>query len=106
MASEIRSSALARWMSSATCGTMLARPGWNMAVAAPLSASSAITCHSRTSDPTSSAASASMATIRTASAPTIITWGVNRSASTPPKSTSRTIGAIHAARAYPTPAAP
>lgn len=99
MASEIRRRALARWMSSATRGTRLARPGWNMAVAAPLRASSAMTCHSRTWSPTSSSASASMTTVRTTSAPTIITCGVNRSARTPPNSTSRTIGAIHAASA-------
>ncbi|GGS33530.1 hypothetical protein GCM10010253_03540 [Streptomyces badius] len=72
-ASEIRSSALAFWMSSATRGTMLAIPGWNIAVAAPLSAISPMICHSGTlSEEKRRVASVSMASMRATSAQIII----------------------------------
>lgn len=75
-ASDMRSSALAFWMSSATRGTMLAIPGWNIAVAAPLSAIRPMICQSGTlSEEKSSTAMVSMATIRARSAQIIITCG-------------------------------
>lgn len=98
-ASETRSVALARWTSEATRGTVDATPGWNSAAPTPATELSAYTAHSGGLPVAKETASTEAPTSRSASAMIIMRRGVNRSASTPPKSTNTASGPIQQASA-------
>jgi hypothetical protein len=82
MDSATRSTPLARWMSFATCGTMLATPGWNIPVARPLANCRATIAPNDGVPRTNSTAIAEWITSRARTARTIIRRAVNLSAST------------------------
>lgn len=98
-ASDTRSTALARCTSGATRGIVLATPGWNSAAPTPASALSAYTAHSGGLPVVNSTVSTTPPTRRRMSATIIMRRAVKRSASTPPKSTSRANGPIQDPRA-------
>jgi hypothetical protein len=75
---------LAFCTSFATCGTMLATPGWNIAVAAPLRNCSTTISTSDGEPARKATAVSACSPNRAKSASTIIRRAVNRSASTPP----------------------
>lgn len=91
-----------RCTSCDTRGTVDATPGWKSAAPTPATELSAYTAHSGGLPVAKEMASTDAPTSRSPSAMIIIRRGVNRSASTPPKSTKSASGPIQAASAKPT----